>query len=72
MFIKLLGLHHLDKDDPKYSAYWQKVGDYSFQFTPNKENASDLTQKEVDNILKYKKHYCRMYGASEMIVVKEV
>lgn len=68
MFVKLLGLYHLDENDPKNSSYWQKLGDYAFQFTPNKANASNLTQEEVDNILKYKDHYCRMYGASKMVV----
>ena len=69
MYIKLLGLYHMDESDPKYSSYWQKVGDYCFQFTPNKANATDLTQEEVDNILRYKHHYCKMYGASKMVVV---
>lgn len=68
MFVKLVGMYHLDENNPKYSGYWQKAGDYGFQITPNKSNASNLTQKEVDNILKYKNHYCSMYGASKMVV----
>lgn len=72
MYVKLLGLYHLDEDNPKYSAYWQKTGDYTFQFTWDKNNASNLTQQEVDNILKYQKHYCNMYGASKMVVEDEV
>ena len=68
MFVKLVGMYHLDENNPKYSGYWQKSGDYGFQITPNKSNASNLTQREVDNILKYKNHYCSMYGASKMVV----
>lgn len=68
MFVKSVGMYHLDENDPKYSSYWQKIGDCCFQFTSNKSNASNLTQEEVDNILKYKNHYCSMYGASKMIV----
>lgn len=71
MFIKIVGMYHMDPTDDKYSSYWQKAGQYAFQFTPNKANASKLTQEEVDNILKYKKHYCQMYGASDMIVEAE-
>lgn len=69
MFIKILGMYHMDPNNDKYSSYWQKVGKYAFQFTPNKENASKLTQEEVDNILRYEKHYCSMYGARKMVVV---
>lgn len=72
MYIKFVGLYHLDKNDPKYWSYYQKIGQYCFQLTPNKENASNLTQQEVDNIFKYKRHYCQMYGASDMIAISEV
>lgn len=69
MYIKLLGLYHLDEKDPRNESYWQSLGDAAFQFTPNKNNATNLTQEQVDDILKYKRHYCRLYGASKMVVV---
>ena len=72
MFIKLVGLYHLDKDDSKNSAYYQAVGTYCFQFTNNKDNATDLTQDQVNSIIKYKDDYCKQYGASDMVIVSEV
>lgn len=72
MFVKLIGLYHLDKEDPKNSAYYQTVGTYCYQFTSNKDNATDLTQEQVDTIMKHKNDYCKQYGASDMVAVLEV
>lgn len=68
MFIKLIGLYHMDPTNNNYTGYWQKLGQYAFQFTSDKSHASKLTQEEVDAILKYKTHYCKMYGAYDMVV----
>lgn len=52
MYIKLVGLYHMDENDPKFSSYYQKVGTYCFQFVHTKANATNLSQEECDAVMK--------------------
>lgn len=68
MYIKLLGLYHMDENNPKFSSYYQKVGTGCFQFVHTKTHATNLSQEECDAVMKYADDYCKMYGASKMVI----
>jgi hypothetical protein len=57
----LYGLHDGDK------AYFRKLGD-CFDFVSDKQFASNLTQKECEEIICQKEWYCKQYNASDMTV----
>jgi hypothetical protein len=57
------------KDGDK--AYYRKLGRHGFDFQWPKKLGSELTDEEVDDILKHKEYYLKQFGAEEMIVEKE-
>lgn len=52
-----------------HKAYYRKQGIYCFDFVNNIEYASELTQDEVDRIMKSADWYCKQYNASDMEVI---
>lgn len=47
-------------------SYYQKVGDGCFNFTYIKELASELTEKEVQEVIGYSIQFLKLYGAKEL------
>lgn len=47
-------------------AYYRKQGLYCFDFVNSKKYASDLSEDEAKEILRYESYYTKMYGASKM------
>ena len=49
-----------------HRSYYRKSGDGCFSFTNSKEYASNLTEQEVDEIMKHADWYKNQYAASRM------
>lgn len=47
-------------------GYYRKSGDACFDFTNSKECASNLTEKEVEEIMKHADWYKNQYAASRI------
>lgn len=47
-------------------AYYRKSGDSCFDFTNSKEYASNLTEKEVEEIMQYAEWYKKQYAANRI------
>lgn len=47
-------------------AYYKEVLDGCFKFTPNKNDATNLTNLQVSAILEHEEYYCRLYGARKL------
>ena len=47
-------------------AYYEEVPDGCFKFTPNKKDATNLTNSQVSAILEHEEYYCRLYGARKL------
>lgn len=47
-------------------AYYKEVPDGCFKFTPNKNDATSLTNSQVSTILEHEEYYCRLYGARKL------
>lgn len=52
--------------DSGRDAYYKEVGDGCFKFTPNKSEATSLTNSQVNAILEHEEYYCRLYGARKL------
>lgn len=47
-------------------AYYRKQGVHCFDFVNDKKYASNLSEDETKEILRYKSYYTKMYGALKM------
>ena len=66
MYIKIVGLYGMENQ----KGYFGNVGDGCFDFVRDKKYASDLSNEEVEDIMKDKDWYLKNYGAEFMFVIK--
>lgn len=64
MYIAIKNLYGIN-DGMK--AWYRKIG-HCFDFVADKGYATDLSEEETDNVLRYKDYYLGQYKASEMLV----
>lgn len=64
MKIKMNKLYGLENS----VAYYRSIGD-CFDFVSTIDLATELTEDEANEVMKYKDTYCKQYGASSMEVI---
>lgn len=65
MVIKMIGLYGMGES---WCAWFRKQGDGCFSFTPKKELASVMDEKECKKIMDYAGWYCLQYSADRLVV----